>query len=584
MKKWISIVLTLTLLCFMMVFVGVAQAEDTTVTFSTDMLSLAAGKTATVRVSVRPYAANKKGVTYASTDESIATVTSKGKVTAIAIGQCQITATSVYDPAVTASLPVQVVKPVDDLTVTTQESTVYVGGTLALAVTVEPADATDPSVIFASSRDSIATVSPDGVITGVARGSAKITVTSRDGYAKTTFAITVAQAPESIEISPETAQAAIGRKVQLKATVLPSSANDRTVQWSSADETIATVNSKGQVTIIAAGETQITATSSEIATVSASIPVRGVTLAQSVAFDNIQYSVIIGETTQLYVNILPDAATDKAVTYSVKNKKIATVDENGLVTGVKGGKTTVYATTADGSKKRASTMVEVIVPVTGVSYKYKDVRVGNGSYGTFTATLAPSDATNKAMTWVSSDESIATVTGTTNRFKIVGRRWGRCKITGTTVDGEFSVSIYADIGSLRHAVVIADSRIKDGKPYLKFINKSDMNISQVRFELLGYDLSLQPIAMSTQGDVTVLEGAYNSGLASGESTIHGQFTFYNKSNFANLAVLQACITGWSTDSGYYDHNGKLQYNYNIPEDQWEWITYPTGTDVSALAK
>lgn len=50
------------------------------------------------------------------------------------------------------------------------------------------------------------------------------------------------------------------------------------------------------------------------------------------------------------------------------------------------------------------------------------------------------------MTWVSSDEGIATVTGTTNRFTVKGRRWGRCKITGTATDGGFTVDIYVDVG------------------------------------------------------------------------------------------------------------------------------------------
>ncbi|MCE5342203.1 MAG: Ig-like domain-containing protein [Eubacteriales bacterium] len=191
--------------------------------------------------------------------------------------------------------------------------------------------------------------------------------------------------------------------------------------------------------------------------------------------------------------------------------------------------------------------------------------------------MQPRSATNKTMSWTNTDESIATVKGTTNRFKVTGQRWGRCKITGTTEDGGFTVEIYTDVGTLRHAVTVSDVSIKDGKPYVKLKNHSDMNISQVRFEMLGYDNALQPVVMSLTNDQNKLQGTYDMPLAEGESTTHGQFTFYRPSDDAGLAILQFTVTGWSTDTGYYDRNGKLQYNYNIDEEQWEWVTYPANT-------
>lgn len=581
MKKWISFLLTLTLLTGLIGLVGVSQAEDaTTITFAADTVLVAVGKTASTKASVAPYAANKKGLTYTTSDPSIATVTNKGKLTGVAQGECQVTATSVYDPTVSKSITVQVILPVKKLTVTAPSKTVSVGQTLQLAVGYEPENASLLAATFTSSKDSVATVTDDGVIAGIKKGTASITVTSADGYAKTAFKVTVEQAPEAIEITPETAAAGVDRKVSLTATVTPKDANDKSVLWTSADESIATVSSKGQVTFTGVGTTQITATCQANPAVSASVPVQGLELAQGIAFDNSTYTVLLNETTQLYVNITPSSTTDQSVTYKMKNAKIATVDENGVVTGLKGGKTVVYATTADGSNKRASATIQVIVPVTGVSYKYQDVRVGVGSRGSFTATITPSSASNKAMTWVSSDESIATVTGTTNRFTVKGRRWGRCKVTGTTEDGGFTVDVYVDVGSLLHAVSITSVSIKDGKPYLTIKNKSNMNITQVTIEMMGYDLSLRPVAMSTQGDVYVLDGSYDRPLAEGESTRHGAFTFYNKSNYSGLAILTVCITGWSTDSGFYDHNGKLQYHYNISESKWEWVTYPADSGLA----
>ncbi len=577
MKKWLSVLLAFTLMVGALT-IGVATAADATaVSFAVDAVYLAQGQSTTARASASPYAARKKGVTYLISDESIATVTSKGKISAVAIGECQLTATSVYDPTVSATIPIRVVIPVDDVNVTTKSTSVFVGQTLQLSATCEPAEATVQTVTYASSNDAIATVTTDGLVKGVKRGRVTITVTSTDGFAKATYKMTVEQAPESVDIMPESVAAAVGRKVQLKATVLPKDANDKTVLWTSADENVATVNAKGLVTIIGIGQTQITATANANPAISTTVPAQGMELAQSISFDNTLYSVNINETIQLSVNVLPGSTTDKSVTYKVKNKRIATVDENGLVTAVKGGKTTVYAYTADGSKKRSVATIQVLVPVTGVNYKYKDVRVDASGYGTFTAEIQPRSATNKTMSWTSTDESIATVKGTTNRFKVTGRRWGRCKITGTTEDGGFTVEVYADVGTLRHAVTVSDVSIKDGKPYVKLKNRSDMNISQVRFEMLGYDNALQPVVMSLTNDQNKLQGTYDMQLAEGESTTHGQFTFYRPSDYAGLAILQFTVTGWSTDTGYYDRNGKLQYNYNIDEEQWEWVTYPANT-------
>lgn len=578
MKKWLLLLLTLVLLGSLWLLPGMAAANSTAVNFSTDGLFLAVGQSTTVRASATPYVAKKQGVTFTISDETVATVTDKGKVTAVGVGECQVTATSVYDPSVSASIPVRVVVPVEDLVVDTDTDTVAVGQTLSLGVACLPENATVHEVNYTSSRDSIATVNADGVVTGVARGKVTISMTSADGFASASYTVYVQQLPESLDITPESVAGPAGRKTTLKTTVLPAGANDKSLSWASADESIATVSDKGVVTIVGVGETTVTATCNGNPAITATVPVQGMELAQSIAFDSTLYSVQAGQTTQLYVTVQPDGTTDKSVTYAVKDKRIATVDENGVVTGVKGGKTTVYAYTADGSKKRAAATIQVVVPVTGVSYKYKDVRVSAGGYASYTVEVLPKNATDKAMTWVSSDTGIATVSGTTNRFKVTGRRWGRCKVTGTTVDGGFTVDIYVDVGSLRHAVTIISAEIRNGKPYITLKNRSNMNITQVRFQMYGYDDSLQPITMSYTDDPTVLLGSYDVPLAEGDKTTHGRFTFYHPSDYAGLSILQFTITGWTTDTGYYDHNGKLQYNYNISQDKWEWVTYPAGVN------
>ncbi|MFH1880429.1 MAG: Ig-like domain-containing protein, partial [Bacillota bacterium] len=263
----------------------------------------------------------------------------------------------------------------------------------------------------------------------------------------------------------------------------------------------------------------------------------------------------------------------------VGNSRIASVDLSGLVTALKGGTTTVTVTTADGSRKSDTATVRVVVPVTGVTYPYTDIRVGQEHYGHFTVRLHPSDATIPDMTWVTADPDIATVTGDTNTFKIVGgKNFGRTTVTGTTADGGYAITLNVNIGSLYRAVTVRKLEIRSGKPYITLQNNSDMVITQVRYYLKGLDPAYLPIEMSTTGDTRILYGTYDLPLYPGGQTEHGMFNFFAPSNYPNLTYLELVITGWSTSSGYYNTDGALRYEYTIEENRQQPAVYPAGTD------
>ncbi|HPR78564.1 MAG TPA: Ig-like domain-containing protein, partial [Candidatus Limiplasma sp.] len=335
MKKWLALILCLVLLSGSIAF---AAETPVTVTYAYGDIVLAAGTATSVRVNVTPYVAKKKGVTYATSDESIATVTSKGRLTGVAEGDCQLIVTSVYDTTVSATIPVHIVIPVDTLTLSAPENTVSVGETLQLSVAYSPENATQKSAAFSSANSSVASVSPTGLVTGLKRGTAVITAVSSDGEAKATLKVTVSQPVQSVTVTPADGKAAVGRKIQLKASVSPSNANNQAVEWASDNESVAVVSSKGAVTVKGVGSATITATSSDNAAISGSVTVQGVQLAQSVAFDTSLYAVIINQTGQVHVNVLPESTSDKSVTYKVGNSRIATVDKDGVITALKGGK------------------------------------------------------------------------------------------------------------------------------------------------------------------------------------------------------------------------------------------------------
>ena len=146
---------------------------------------------------------------------------------------------------------------------------ISVGATLQLTAVVYPAEASQ-EVVWSSENNSIATVSETGVVTGVGVGTTSIVATSTaNPSVSNKYAIIVNKAvinPESVTITGEVSTCTAGEKVQLTATVLPTEAK-QSVDWSSSDTSIATVNRSGLVSALKEGTVTITATSTEVSTV-----------------------------------------------------------------------------------------------------------------------------------------------------------------------------------------------------------------------------------------------------------------------------------------------------------------------------
>lgn len=366
----------------------------------------------------------------------------------------------------------------------------------------------------------------------------------------------------------ESLYVATGKTADIRLTIEPRVARAKGVTYASDNEAVATVNARGRVTGVAEGQCNIVVTSKYDQT-SIKIPVAVVLRVKQVSLSAPSGVVRAGETLQLTPSYAPEEATVQQVTYKSTNSRIASVNENGLVTGVKAGKVSIVATAVDGSNARGKINLTVEQPVLGVSFKTPHVRVGVNYHGTFTAIVEPKNATNKAMTWVTGDAGIATVSGSKNSVRIVGHRWGQTTITGTTQDGGYQVSFLADIGSLRHAVRISKLKIKDGKPSITLVNNSNLYMTEVRYLIKGYDDQGNQIPMSRKQ--ATLVGTYDLGLAQNEYSEHGSFNFLNRIAYPPLYTYEMAITGWSTDTGYYNSQGALVYNYDIPEDNYEWI-------------
>lgn len=573
MKKFLRWNALLLALCCCLTAFALAEEEPVVITTSVDTLTVAVGRIVDYELSISPRSA-KKGYTFTISDETVAEVLRDGRVKGRKQGTCTLTIGSKVDPTATKVLDVIVVQPAKSVKAQLDQETLSVGQTAQITASVSPEDATLQGVTYESRKPEVATVDENGVVTGMSRGSATIRVKSEDGYAQTSVTVQVRQPAEEIQLELAKATLPEGKTATVKATVLPKDTNNKKLTWSSSDESIATVNREGRVKGIQPGTVTITAASAEVPEVTGSIDVQVVRLAKSVAFEQKEYDVILGQTAQLAVTVGPEDTTDKSVTYKSNNPKKVSVDENGVVTALAAGKATITATTADGSRRQATTVVRVIVPVTGVHFDQTDARVGVDYYRTLNAVLEPKDATNHNMTWTSSDESIATITGTTNKPRVVGKHWGRCVVTGTTEDGGYTCSLNINVGSLRHAVKIVKLELRNHQPYLRLKNVSNLNLTGISFAVTGTDEYDTPITMSYRTGNT-LYAEYLAELAPDEYTSSEGFTWYQPADFRHLENLSIAITGFTTDTGYYGSDGTLYYTYNVPQDQWDWVSVQT---------
>lgn len=154
-----------------------ATALSATMTKSTTMN---VGATDKVKLTFAPTSVTNKRVVYTSSDESVATVDVTGKVTAVKAGTATITATTTDGSKKSATVKVTVVKALTQILATPAQLDVAVGATAQAKLSFVPADATNTAVTYASSNEKVATVDEKGVITGVARGTAQIIVTSKE--------------------------------------------------------------------------------------------------------------------------------------------------------------------------------------------------------------------------------------------------------------------------------------------------------------------------------------------------------------------------------------------------------------------
>lgn len=209
--------------------------------------------------SITPAEASNKAVTWSSSNTGVATVSSDGKVHAVAPGKAVITVIT-QDGSKKATCAVTVPVPVAGITLKQTALTLNAGKKATLSAVFAPTNASIKTITWSSSDTAVATVSATGAVTAVADGTVTITATTNDGGFKATCTVTVIHPVTGVTLDKKTLTIKVGdADATLSPTVAPTNATVKDVTWSSSNTGVATVGSDGKVHAVAPGKAVITA-------------------------------------------------------------------------------------------------------------------------------------------------------------------------------------------------------------------------------------------------------------------------------------------------------------------------------------
>ena len=345
-----------------------------------------------------------------------------------------------------------------------------VGKTMKLEATITPEDATNKTIIWTSSNTDVATISSEGIVTAKGAGTTIITATTNNGKtAKCT--ITVEQPVTAIALSDATTSLWVGKTKTLTATVTPTTSSNTAVNWSSSDNNVATVSSKGVITAKSKGTCTITCTAADGYGAKSTCEVTVKQQVTEIALSETTASLWVGETNTIKATATPTTANNTNVSWSSSNKNVATVSSKGVITAKGEGTCTITCTAADGYGTKSTCEVTVKQQVTEIVLSETTASLWVGDTKTITATALPTTANNTSVEWTSSDDKVASVS---SEGVITANGEGACIITCTAADGYGAVSV-CEVTVMQQATSLEDLRFANDKSPVYNLNGQRIN-------------------------------------------------------------------------------------------------------------
>jgi len=499
-----------------------------------------------------PKTAGDSKLKYKSDNEEVATVDDLGLIKTKTIGTATITVSSVDNESILDKLTLEVIKTnikAEKISLSESSLKLATDQIMELKATVLPEETVDKSLEWSSSNKEIATVDNFGKITAKKEGDVTITAKTSNGIlSKCEVEIANIQV-ESIDLSEENLTLERGKEKKISATIKPENANDKKITWNSENDTIAEVSTEGtikaitigtvlitartsngkkdtiKVTVVEPNDSNQTASNSAVITPTASTEV---IYPSEIILELDELELYPNEQKQIIATVEPEDATNKSITWSSSDNNVASVDNNGLVTAIKAGLVTITARTNNEKTSSANIIVdENPDEPTGVSLSSTLVNIYTGEQQQITAKIDPDSATDKTVTWSSSDNNVASVN---DSGLITGINSGTATITAKTSNDKttlVNVTINSVISTTPTASTIIDSIVLNIKNVLLKKNQTQQttivftpnNVSNKNITWTSSDTSIATVTNTglvtakSVGTVTITATTYNGKTA-----------------------------------------------------------------------
>ena len=468
---------------------------------------------------------------------------------------------------------------VDSVTISPNVLNLKVGESSSLTYNISPSNADIKSTEWSSSNTGVVSVDKDGKVSAVGIGTANVVikVVGQDN-SEASDSIVVNVISQYTSVNSVTLVDAnnntlsnsmnlnIGEEVTIKFLINPSNVTLKETNWTNSDSSkVSMKDSVGYALIkgIEVGSSDIEITvkdydgnvktdSVKVNVINSNQPV----LVSSIALSPTSVTLNPNGTYKFNVTVSPSNATNKGVTWSSSNTNVVSVDQNGNIKALKDGTAKIRVTAKDGSGKyaEASVTVESSKPtnilVTGVSLNASTVKMYVGQSYQLIHTIKPSSATNKGVTWSSSNTNVVSV----SNGKIVGKSSGKARITVTTNDGRYSA--YTDVTVINRPSSNSSSSSKpsssssSGSSISSSIDiiKDTIELNKGSEEKLEYKLSQDLtdsiiIWKSSNTDVAVVKNGIVTAISAGEATITATINGKDIKDTCKIIVKKLDLTG-----------------------------------------
>lgn len=465
-------------------------------------LKLLEGESGKLTATVYPLNSTQKTLTWVSDHPDVASVDNEGNVTARKAGTATVTVKVAEN--VTAVCKVTVISRVTGISLSETTVELKPGETHQLTATVLPQNASNAEVTWYSDKESVATVSQSGLVTGVGPGETTVHAVTTDGGKMASCLVKVGTPVKGITLSVSSKTLYVGDpSLDISAALTPANATDKSLEWSSSDPEVASIAPGAALHAVIKplkpGKTTITATTKD-GGFTASCEVTVKRHVSGVSLNKASLTLYVGETESLAATVAPEDASDKSVVWSSGNSAVASVS-NGKVTANKPGSAVIKVVTNDLSKEAACT-VTVKRHAESVELSQKEIKLYLGENRSLTATVLPSDASDKNVTWSSSNPNVATVSTAGN---VVSKSIGTTVITVKTADGGHQASCHVTV---LEPVVYATSLILAPQTLSMNIDESSSLTLQMlpanANEALVWESDNESVAKVVNGDVTAV--------------------------------------------------------------------------------